>query len=221
MVERIIVGELRTNCYFFSENNENCLIIDPGDESRKIISGIEMLNLVPVGIVFTHGHFDHTMASLPVLEYFRGKGFELKVAIHKADAEYLGDSAENENQKQLSVLEPEIENFFKSMFSSIPKADIFLKHGDKVLNTSLEVIETPGHSPGSICLYSKKHGIIFTGDTLFFEGIGRSDLPGGNQIALLKNIKDKILTLPAETSVFPGHGPVTTIERELSQRNLH
>jgi hydroxyacylglutathione hydrolase len=97
----------------------------------------------------------------------------------------------------------------------LPRADIELNSRKKVFNTKLTVLETPGHSKGSICLYSEQESIIFTGDTLFFDGIGRSDLPGGDEKMLLTSIKNKIITLPPETSVFPGHGPLTTIEREI------
>jgi hydroxyacylglutathione hydrolase len=175
MIERIIVGIFRTNCYLFALNKKECIIIDPGGDAEKIISQIELLNMVPTGIVFTHGHFDHTMASGAIIDYFKNKGLQIKCAIHHEDREYLG----------------------------------------KTYNTKLTVIETPAHTKGSISLYSEQDAVLFTGDTLFFDGIGRSDLPGGDAKLLIASIKEKLLVLPPETSVFPGHGPLTTIEREL------
>jgi glyoxylase-like metal-dependent hydrolase (beta-lactamase superfamily II) len=101
------------------------------------------------------------------------------------------------------------------LFEATPEPDILLKEGDDVFKSGLKVIETPGHTLGSISLYCKKEAILFTGDTLFFEGIGRADLPGGNEKALVKSLREKLMVLPHETNVYPGHGPVTTLEREI------
>lgn len=215
MIERIIVGELRTNCYCYSFSKKECLIIDPGADPQRIISAIEILNLIPVGIVFTHGHYDHTMAAMTVCEHFKKKKIEIKIAIHNADRTYLGRAAERNNRKQVSVLGRESVRHFNEVFVKLPEPDILLKEGTDVFKSGLRVIETPGHTPGSISLYSKMESILFTGDTLFFESIGRSDLPGGSQKALMKSLRDKILVLPPETSIYPGHGPLTNLEREL------
>jgi glyoxylase-like metal-dependent hydrolase (beta-lactamase superfamily II) len=215
MIERIIVGELRTNCYFYSFNKKECVVIDPGGDPLKIISSIEILNIIPVGIVFTHGHFDHTMAATTIKEHYKKKNIKLKIAIHNADRMYLGKSAERTNRKHLKVLGADTEDLFERLFELMPEPDTLLKEGDDVFRSGLKVIETPGHTPGSISLYSKREFLLFTGDTLFFEGIGRSDLPGGNEKTLLKSIKEKLLVLPPETNVYPGHGPITTLEREM------
>ncbi|MBN1798701.1 MAG: MBL fold metallo-hydrolase [Spirochaetales bacterium] len=215
MIERIIVGIFRTNCYLFAVNKKECIIIDPGGDAEKIISQIELLNMTPTGIVFTHGHFDHTMATGSIIEYFQKKDIVIKCAIHREDKEYLGKTADKMNKKHLKHLGPEAVMLYRRYAVTLPGVDIELNSRKKVFNTKLSVIETPGHSKGSICLYNEQDGIIFTGDTLFFDGIGRSDLPGGDEKLLLTSIKNKILTLPPETSVFPGHGPLTTIEREI------
>jgi hydroxyacylglutathione hydrolase len=215
MIERIIVGAFRTNCYLFALNKKECIVIDPGGEAEKIISQIELLNMVPVGIVFTHGHFDHTMASGSLIEHFKKKGVKIKCAIHYEDKDYLGKSGDRTNRKHLKYLGNEALLFYNNYSAALPNADIELKKGNKVFNSKLVVIETPGHSKGSVCLYNEQDAIIFTGDTLFFDGIGRADLPGGDEKALLLSIKEKILTLPPETNVYPGHGPPTTIEREI------
>lgn len=215
MIERIIVGDLRTNCYFFSFNKKECVIIDPGADPLKIIAAIEILNIIPVGIVFTHGHFDHTMAALTIREHFKKKRINIKIAIHNADRTYLGRGAERNNRKQVSVLGRETVRLFNRIFEKLPEPDVLLKEGNDVFKSGLKVIETPGHTAGSICLYSKRESILFTGDTLIFGSIGRTDIPGGNYKVLLKSIREKILVLPPETNIFPGHGPTTTIEREI------
>jgi hydroxyacylglutathione hydrolase len=215
MIERIIVGIFRTNCYLFALNKKECIIIDPGGDAEKIISQIELLNMVPTGIAFTHGHFDHTMASGAIIDYFKNKGLQIKCAIHREDREYLGKTADRMNKKHLKYLGPEALALYKEYAAKLPEADFELKKGKQAFNTKLTVIETPGHSKGSISLYSEQDAVLFTGDTLFFDGIGRSDLPGGDAKLLIASIKEKLLVLPPETSVFPGHGPLTTIEREL------
>jgi hydroxyacylglutathione hydrolase len=215
MIERIIVGVFRTNCYLMAVNKKEGIIIDPGGDAEKIIAQIELLNLIPVGIVFTHGHFDHTVASGPIIEHFKKKGIKIKCAIHREDKEYLGKSGDRLNKKHAKYLGSEAVLLYNNIALSLPEADIELKKGSKVFNSRLVVIETPGHSKGSICLYDELDAVLFTGDTLFFDGIGRADLPGGDEKILLASIKEKIIVLPPETSVFPGHGPLTTIEREI------
>jgi hydroxyacylglutathione hydrolase len=215
MIERIIVGDLRTNCYFYSFNKKDCLIIDPGGEATRIIAAVEVLNLVPAGIIFTHGHFDHTLAASAIREHYEKKNVKLKIAIHPADRGYLGKNAKRTNLKHFKVLGVEAQVLFEKLFALMPEPDLLLKEGDDVFKSGLKVLETPGHTPGSVCLYCKRESILFTGDTLFFEGIGRSDLPGGSDKALLKSIHEKLLVLPPETNVYPGHGPLTNLEREL------
>ena len=101
-----------------------------------------------------------------------------------------------------------------NLFADLPQPTILLEAADVIFDTGLVVIETPGHTHGSICLYSERDKLLFSGDTLFFQGIGRADLPGGNETMLMESIHDKIMTLPPETRVFPGHGVPTSIERE-------
>ncbi|RPJ09651.1 MAG: MBL fold metallo-hydrolase [Spirochaetaceae bacterium] len=222
MIERIIVGALHTNCYFFSFNKKDCLIIDPGGDADKIIASMEVLNMIPIGIVFTHGHFDHTVAASAIKDHFLGKSRRMKLAIHSADRTYLGRAAERNNRKHFSILGDDAEKEFEALFIPIPEPDILLKEGDDVFKSGLKVIETPGHTQGSICLYSKNENILFSGDTLFFESIGRTDLPGGNERAIQKSLRERILCLPPETQIYPGHGPLTTLERELKgNRFIH
>lgn len=215
MVERLIVGPLNSNCYIYSYSKCKCIVIDPGGDTDAILAKIELLHLVPEGIALTHGHFDHTAAIGGLIRYFKEKDIQLRIAIHEKDSMYLGDTAENSNRENFKMLGTEALLYFDELFKPLPKAGTFLKEGDRVFETALEVIHTPGHTQGGICFFHPDELLLFSGDTLFFEGIGRCDLPGGDEHELLDGIKQKLLQLPTETRVMPGHGPITTIEREI------
>ena len=215
MIERLIVGPMGTNAYIYSNGKKGCIVIDPGGDPEKIAANINMLKLVPSGIVLTHGHFDHTGGVQGLIAIYGTDNIRVPVAIHAGDRHYLGKKAAKTNLQTLTDLgvgEPE---GFLPFFDNLPEADIILKEGDEVFDTGLVVLETPGHTKGGICLYSEKDGILFSGDSLFFMGIGRTDLPGASEKTLLDALRSKILTLPPQTRVFPGHGLDTTIEREL------
>ena len=214
MLERILVGAMYTNCYIFSNGKKECIIIDPGGDSDEIVSRVSMLKMIPVAIVLTHGHYDHTAACGALKRVYQEKNIDLQIAIHLSDKSYLGKSGFKKNMETLIDLGLDQEEDISKILDDLPQATLFLKDEDVILETGLVVIETPGHTRGSICLYSERDGLLFSGDTLFFQGIGRTDLPGGNETKLMKSIHDKIMTLPPETSVFPGHGVPTSIERE-------
>jgi glyoxylase-like metal-dependent hydrolase (beta-lactamase superfamily II) len=215
MVERIRVGQLDTNCYLYSNGRKECIILDPGGDEGEIVSRISMLKMIPQAIILTHGHYDHTAAIGPLMEIYGQKGISLEIAIHQADRNFLGKKGARTNLDTLSSLGVVDESHLMEFFSDLPEPTILLKEGDTVFNTGLVVLETPGHTPGSICLYSEKDGLLFSGDTLFFQGVGRTDLPGGSDAMLLDSIRRKLLVLPPETRVFAGHGLPTTIEREV------
>jgi hydroxyacylglutathione hydrolase len=215
MVERLIVGPMDTNCYIYSNGKKECVIIDPGAEEERIIASVNMLKMVPVGIVLTHGHYDHTGAVASLREHYRKEKIEVQVAIHAADRRFLGRTARKANLDALAYLGISETREFQDQFAGLPEPDVVLAEGDKVFSSGLAVLETPGHTRGGICLYSEKDGLLFSGDTLFFMGVGRTDLPGGSEKTLLESIRSKLLTLPPETRVFPGHGLDTTIEREI------
>lgn len=192
-----VVGPLDTNCYLvYCPGTLECAVIDPGAEAERIFPMIAEDNLRPVVIVNTHGHLDHVGANKDIKEKF-----QIPLSIHSADSSLL----DKIQQFELS--------FFLGAKES-PPADRLLTHGDviKVGRTNLRVIHTPGHTPGSVSLLGD--GILFSGDTLFCGGVGRTDLPGGSTRDLEKSIRTKILTLPAETIVLPGHGPLTTVGEE-------
>lgn len=200
-IDRLILGAYETNCYVLraSETAKGCLIIDPGLEAASLVRFLHGHRFNAVATVLTHGHIDH-MAGVAAL---RAEFPKMKVYIHKLDADMLADPQQN-----LSA--------FSAGTFTIKPADSHLEDKSiiKQADVELEVLHTPGHTPGGICLYSKNEAIVFTDDTLFAESVGRTDFPGGNMTELITGIKQKLLTLPGETKVYPGHGPVTTITRE-------
>jgi len=200
-IEKLILGSYQTNCYVLraDEQATDCLIIDTGLEAEELIEFLKQNKLNPAAVVFTHGHADHIKA-LPLL---RQNYPDIKVCIHKLDADFL-----TEAEKNLSALEG-------ISFTTEP-ADVLLENDSYVdyASIKLKTLHTPGHTPGGICLYSHEHNLIFTGDTLFAGSIGNTEFPYADQRQLLISIKEKILPLPDETTVYTGHGPGTTIAEE-------
>ncbi len=200
-IDRLVLGAYQTNCYILRESEaaKDCLIIDTGLQAGELVDFLQRHKLNPVAVVLTHGHADHITGLVALRSQFP----DIKVYIHKLDAEMLTGAKDN-----LSAMTG-------VLFSSEP-ADFSLKEGDviKQANIKLDVLHTPGHTPGGICLYSKANGIVFVGDTLFADSVGRTDMPGGSATQLLKSIKEKLCILPDETFVYPGHGPQTTIAQE-------
>src|SRR5271157_2307775 len=214
MVERVVVGPWKTNCYIFSSTKKECFIIDPGGDEEEIASRVDVLNMVPVGIALTHGHVDHLAALGKLRDSYAARGYKLPIAINPLDKRFLGTGGRETHRENLEFLGLDEMTFFGVDSDELPKADVRLKEGDRVFDMDLVVLETPGHTPGSVCFYSEREGILFSGDTLFFDGVGRCDLPGGSEKKLRESILKKIALLPPETRVFPGHGPFTTVERE-------
>ena len=214
MVERVVVGAWKTNCYIYSSSKKECIIIDPGGDEGEIASRVDVLNMVPIGIALTHGHVDHIAALGRLRDGYAKRGYKLPIAISPLDRKFLGTGGMETHRESLEHLGLDEESFFGVESSELPKADVRLKDGDRVFDMDVIVLETPGHTPGSVCFYGEKEGILFSGDTLFFDGVGRTDLPGGSDKKLRESIQKKIAVLPPETRVFPGHGPFTTVERE-------
>lgn len=193
-IETFVSGHLFTNTYLvFDERTKQGVLVDPAEHSDAVTRCIASNNLNMAGIINTHGHCDHIMGD---------PYYDLPVYIHKADRICLTDSSR-------SLL------FTVSDKALAPVKEVkLLEEGDifKLGEEELQIIHTPGHSPGGISI--KYNGILFSGDTLFFEGVGRTDLPGGDHNALVRSITEKLFVLPDETRVFPGHGAPTTIGHE-------
>lgn len=200
-IYHLILGDYQTNCYCVTSNESagDCLVVDTGLSPQPLIDHLQKSELDPVAVVYTHGHLDHTFG----VKALRENWPDIKVAIHKNDADMLTDADKNLSAAMGTPLE----------FSA---ADIILNDGDEVefAGVKLKVIHTPGHTPGGICLYSENENLVFAGDTLFADSVGRTDVPGGDSDLLITSIKTKLLVLPDETKVLPGHGPTTTIGQE-------
>lgn len=199
-VQRLVVGLIDTNCWIASDaDGTPAVVIDPAGDAEVIL---DALRDRPVEtIVLTHGHFDHMMA-VPALIEATGA----PLAVHRLDADALTDPARNLGGMAGVVV-------------AAPVPDIVLEDGDEVRcgDTPLRVLHTPGHTPGSICLYAPGH--LFSGDTLFADSVGRTDMAGGDARALAASIREKLAPLPDDTEVYPGHGGQSTIGRE-RKRNM-
>lgn len=196
LLERMEVGPFATNCYLIAcPETKEAVIIDPGDEGMRIVKRVQELKLRVQYVVNTHAHIDHIGANEEVRE-----ALEVPLLAHAAEL-----SRYRSPQASLAL--------FRGRVEAEPP-DRHLKGGEilQVGTLKIKVLETPGHSPGGITL--DINGVLFVGDTLFAGSIGRTDFPGGSYPGLIQSIKEKILTYPDDTEVFPGHGPPTTVGDE-------
>jgi len=194
--ETIEVGPLQVNCYLLYDEDNNAIVIDAGDDGEEILERIKALDLNLRVVISTHGHFDHVGAN----GYLKKKT-GAKLLIHEADREHLKRAPMAAATFGLSAEEP-------------PEADEFITDG-QIIECGLmkiEVIHTPGHSPGGVSLHCDH--TLFTGDTLFAGSIGRTDLPGGVHEQLLKSVKERLFPLADTITVCPGHGPSSSIGHE-------
>ncbi len=189
------IGPLETNCYLIYNNNE-AIVIDPGGDPKPIINFIEQNKLKLLAICLTHLHFDHLYG---VQDLYLATNAAIYSPPHDA-----------------FLLEQEAGNGGMWGFPKVKKFEASdLKPGPYTLGSfNFTAIHTPGHSPGSISLHFPSEQAVFTGDLLFYRSIGRADLPGGNYETLIDSIKNKIFILPAESVVYPGHGPESSVEDE-------
>lgn len=197
--EHFAVGMFQMNCQVLADPaTKRALVIDPGDELPRILACLERHSLTLAEVIFTHAHIDHVGVAAPLLRLH-----PVPVSMH-ADDEPLYSRLDMQAQWS-GVAVPER-----------VKIDRYLNEGDTITldSLTLEVRHTPGHSPGSVSLYLPAHQRVLAGDALFNGSIGRTDLPGGNHQQLIGSIRDRLLSLPDETVVYPGHGPTTTIGRE-------
>jgi len=197
-IETICVGSFEVNCYIvFDTSTKEAIIIDPGADEKRIKRFLKAEGLKPAFIINTHGHIDHIGAD---------NQLALPVYIHRDDVALLGDSRLN------------LSEFLTSSFKVTQQIRTLEDNQDISLDEVIhfKVIHTPGHTPGSICLLLTypQEKIIFCGDTLFCEGIGRTDFPGASSDLLITSIKKRLFILDDETIIYPGHGPKSTIGHE-------
>jgi hydroxyacylglutathione hydrolase len=198
-VQKFVVNPLQENSYLLSDETGECVIIDAGffsrDEEEAVVQFIGKNRLKPVKLVNTHCHFDHIMG----IEFLRKK-FSIPFECHAGDALWLKWASDQ------SIL-------FGIKMAGVSPADGFISEANPVRfgDSTLQVLEVPGHSPGHVVFYSAENSFLIAGDALFYGSIGRTDLPGGNYSVLIKNLRDKILTLPPSTKVWCGHGTETSI----------
>ncbi len=197
--DMLVVGPLGVNCFILGcEETHQGVVVDAGDNADKIISAVERRGLTISQVVSTHGHFDHVGANQAVLMHFGAR-----LLIHAADASMLERAADVARSYGIGGV-------------SSPRPDSFLSDGLEIAFGScrMTVLHTPGHTQGGCCLYLESEKKIITGDTLFADSIGRTDLPGGNHEQLLESVRTKLFTLPDDVTAYPGHGPETTIGHE-------
>jgi len=201
-VLKFVVGPLDTNTYLlYDEETKNALIIDPGfdiEEFREVLEWVDRLDLNVRYAVATHGHFDHVYGADLAREVL-----ECSFVMHGADIEIARGSME---WVRIWSMDP----------VAVPTPDKVIEGDTRIYiaEHAVELIHTPGHTPGSIVIYVPSEGILFSGDTLFCGTVGRTDLPGGDERALMRSLAKIFTTLPSETIVYPGHGPSTSLKRE-------
>ena len=198
-IETLPLGPLGTNCYILSKNDK-CLIVDPGGDAHIIKEFVSANNITPEAILLTHAHFDHMGAVEDVRNMY-----QIDVYLHEAEKDWLENPELNR-----SIL------FLGDGAGYQTKApDHLLEPGElQIADFVMEVIHTPGHSPGSVTFIFKDANVIVSGDVLFQRGIGRTDLPDGSIEQLANSIVTKLYTLDDNCVVYPGHGPATTIGEE-------
>lgn len=201
-LQSFVFNPLQENTYVLFDETKECVIIDPGcyerEEQYDLADFIETNQLKVVKLLNTHGHVDHVLGNAFVKETYK-----TKLYIHEQDAATL---------KAVKVYAPHY-GFFQYQEA---EPDIYLKEGEPVTfgNQSLDILFVPGHAPGHIAFYHAASKTLIGGDVLFYNSIGRTDLPGGNYDTLINSIQQKFFTLPDEVTVYPGHGPETTIGYE-------
>lgn len=203
----LIVGPISTNCWIYRYNENRAAIIDPGDEAEKIIAVLQRNSLTPEFILLSHGHFDHIGAIAKLAAAFPG---EIKIAIHREDVKYIGkDSAAIQKESLAAAMGDD--SLLDILWHETPEPDIILEEGSEI--GPFTVLHTPGHSKGSVCFFDKEAAVLFSGDTLFYRGYGRTDLPDSDNNEMTESLR-RLFSMDEEIAVYPGHGRKTTIGRE-------
>lgn len=197
-LQQLTLGPVFTNCYFVMNNDtKELLIVDPADAPERIIHKANVMGARPVGILLTHGHFDHIMAAEEIK-----KEYKIKIYACRKEEEMLREPSLN------------MTGTYGHACSIRP--DVFLDDLEvfEAAGFSIQMLHTPGHTPGSCCYYMKDEGVLFSGDTLFYGSVGRTDFPGGSTAAIVGSLHRLVDNLPEETEVYPGHDASTTIGYE-------
>lgn len=197
--ESIAVGPLSVNCYIIGcERSQEGIVVDPGGDAPLIIDYVNKHGLKIKTIINTHGHFDHVGGNRKLSEEY-----DARLLIHQSDASMLSRAAD-------------VGLMYGMSCENSPEADAYLVDGMEISfgDYVFKVLHTPGHTQGCCCLYLEKEQVVITGDTLFADSIGRTDLPGGSHEQILESIRKKLFTLPDDVIAYPGHGQQTTIGHE-------
>ncbi len=200
-IQMYVVSVCATNCYFaINDDTKEVLIVDPGASAKQLAEKVKEHGFKPAGILLTHGHFDHVAAAEELAQLLN-----VKIYAHEAEQDTLETPGLN-----LSGWEGKAETYH---------ADVYVKDEQELelAGFKVKVLFTPGHTVGGCCYYFTEQGVLFSGDTLFEGSIGRTDFPKGSASQLIRAIKDKLMILPDETAVYPGHGDMTGIGTERVQ----
>lgn len=195
----LTVGPVQTNCYIVNKKgSQSCVVIDPGEEAGKIAGYLERKGLKNEGILLTHGHFDHITGVSDLISLSGGAVYACE-----EEKELLADPIQNSSAMTGQPVALEPEHFMKD-------GQVF-----EVAGMEFKVLHTPGHTIGSCCFYLEEEKVLFSGDTVFLESVGRTDFPTGNGRKLVESIRTKIFALPPEVQIYPGHGPETNVAYEM------
>lgn len=198
-VKQFVVGPVSTNCYFaVNEDTKEMFIIDPGAQAEKLEEQIQKLGVIPVAVLLTHGHFDHAGAARRLQETY-----QIPVYAGEQEKETLESTTINLSGPMMG--QPEVYH-----------ATDYLKDGEELVVAGMKVrtLFTPGHTAGGVCYYLPNEMVVFSGDTLFCESVGRTDFPGGSASTLIRSIQEKLMPLPDFIKVYPGHNEITSIGNE-------
>lgn len=210
-IESYCVGPVQTNCYFaINELTKEMFIVDPGDEAPMLAGKIREKGYLPKAILLTHGHFDHAGAAEELSELLSVSHGSVCPAEQKAVPVY---ACETEKE---TLKDPARNVSGMAGKREVYHADIYVKDEQilTIAGFSIRVLHTPGHTSGGCCYYIPKEDVLFSGDTLFCQSVGRTDFPGGSMSRIVQSIREKLMILPEQTEVYPGHMDTTSIGRE-------